>query len=155
MSVLHPFNATSVILEHEEQWQGLYMYKIFLRSRFIMLTYSCRGCRFEASFGVVSLLILLIFSDPVLSFSATPSPPASSAVIARRAAEVASVAVLDVAIPLIASAARFASASGQDKTPRGWMPSGHPRCLMEAAEQQPLPTPKEWRRHWKTWDPLP
>ena len=79
-----------------------------------------KGCRFAASFGAVSLLILLLFSDPVLSFSTTPSPPASSAVIARRAAEVASVAVLDVAIPLIASAARFASAGGQDKTPRGW-----------------------------------
>ena len=45
---------------------------------------------------------------------------ANTSRIARRAAEVASVAVLDMALPLIASAARFASASRQDKTPRGW-----------------------------------
>jgi len=45
---------------------------------------------------------------------------ANTSRIARRAAEVASVAVLDVALPLIASAARFASASSQDETPRGW-----------------------------------
>lgn len=98
-------------------------------------------CRFAATYGVVPL-ILLLFSDPVLSLSSTPGQPASSVVteaspvvattkntnpyaadtqrIARRAAEVASVAVLDVAIPLITSAAGFASASRRDKTPRGW-----------------------------------
>ena len=96
-----------------------------------------KGCRSAAYFGAV-LLMLVLFSDPVLSFSAAYTPSASSAVteappvattnpysadtsrIARRAAQVASVAVIDVALPLIASAARFASASRQDKTPRGW-----------------------------------
>ena len=101
MSVLHPFKMQ--------------------QASFSNMKNNGKGCRFAASFGIVSLLILLVFSDLVLSFSTTtPSPPASSAVIARRAAEVASVAVLDVAIPLIASAGRFASASRQDEAPRGW-----------------------------------
>ena len=93
----------------------------------------CR--RSAACLNIVALILLvLLLAEPVWSFSAT-SPSTVGAVsdvatggpytadttrIARRAAEVASVAVLDVAVPLIASAARFASASSQDKTPRGW-----------------------------------
>ena len=94
-------------------------------------------CRRSAAacFNIVALIVLaLLLAEPVWSFSAT-SPSAVGAVsdvateappavgtsrIARRAAEVASVAVLDVALPLIASAARFASASSQDKIPQGW-----------------------------------
>ena len=90
--------------------------------------------RLAACFNAVSALMLLLFFEPALSFSATStsSPavapaatdtttgrPATSRV-ARRAAEVVSVA-LDVALPLVASAASFASATRwQDGAPRGW-----------------------------------
>ena len=67
---------------------------------------------------------LLTSSTPLSAAATSTEPagakkyqhPAKTSTIARRAAEVASVAVLDVALPLIASAAKFSSSS----TPQGW-----------------------------------